>query len=417
MPYSIHKHLLFVLLIALAPHSLNAATQEEMIKRMEMLDKMDRMDLMEGLDKANACTRKRNFSCTEKELNQVRSLIKNSTDKKLYDLAQQNMTDEKAIIAEEIRYKKEQERLQREEEDRLERQRERELAAQRRQQEEENRARNLQFAMGAAALAATSKHMTQDQINRSMEALKNDYSSGSRNSQIFLQSLNQTKQENQQRHDQKMQEIREQQARQQREQDRLRRQAAEYAREQQQERDRQSRLAESRIQEQKDQAERKKAELEARAKQEAQERERQAQIKKEQAERERLAEQRRLEQQRENERREAEKIAQKEAAAKAKQDYFAQQKRDTRLWALKCFGDYYVNGSRPRVKPEVVACVDVYFDARCNSSNHTQTRGKISNFVGVGDGCYFGDTGKMEKLSCEAENIVVTVTDVRTCGE
>lgn len=87
--------------------------------------------------------------------------------------------------------------------------------------------------------------------------------------------------------------------------------------------------------------------------------------------------------------------------------------------ARQCFGGQYIVGTRPRISPEVVSCVDVHYRAQCagDGSNHF-IDGVGKTFVGMGTDCFSGDTYAIEpKLSCDVKDIRVTLKEVRACNE
>lgn len=133
-----------------------------------------------------------------------------------------------------------------------------------------------------------------------------------------------------------------------------------------------------------------------------------------------LAQQRAEREEATRQRREAERVA-KEAKLFAEQEgkkrYLAEMIRSVHLKASKCpdgAGHYYANGTRPRVKPEAVSCIDVHYEAHCPASNAV-SRGVAHNYVGM-SGC-FGDTYQIEpKPACPVNEVQIRVTDVQPCG-
>ena len=89
----------------------------------------------------------------------------------------------------------------------------------------------------------------------------------------------------------------------------------------------------------------------------------------------------------------------------------------SQLVATKCpdgEGKFYVTGTRPRIKPEVVSCVDLRFRAYCpGSTQYIQV--VAHNFVGL-KGC-FGDTYEINpKPPCKVDQVRIEVVEARTCG-
>lgn len=113
----------------------------------------------------------------------------------------------------------------------------------------------------------------------------------------------------------------------------------------------------------------------------------------------------------------AKQQADKDAAEKAKADYLVALLQKTTLRVRNCYGKYSVVGVRPSIKPELVACVDVHYRARC-TDGHEYTRGVGKNFVGMGTDCFTGDTYELApKPMCPVEKVQVEATAMRPCGE
>lgn len=118
---------------------------------------------------------------------------------------------------------------------------------------------------------------------------------------------------------------------------------------------------------------------------------------------------------------EAERKAEKERKAQAEQwaraQYLQNVTAGTRLVATKCpdgKGNYYATGTRPKIKPEVVGCVDVRYRAYCPGSvNYSE--GIAHNFIGM-SGC-FGDTYDINpKPSCNVDQVRIEVVETRACS-
>lgn len=157
------------------------------------------------------------------------------------------------------------------------------------------------------------------------------------------------------------------------------------------------------------------AEAEARrqqleAEREAEARAREERLAEERAERERLAAERKAAEA-------AERQAKLEAEARASREYLAQIVSGTRLRARTCPGPgYYVVGIRPDIRPRTHSCVDVDFRASCRGSPNTSVRGTIRNFVGISTDCYMGDAVQIEKLACDAQDVVIETLAARECS-
>lgn len=113
----------------------------------------------------------------------------------------------------------------------------------------------------------------------------------------------------------------------------------------------------------------------------------------------------------------AERQAKLEAEARASREYLAQIVSGTKLRARTCPGPgYYVVGIRPNIKPRTHSCIDVDFRASCRGSSNASVRGSIRNFVGISTDCYMGDAVQIEKLACDAQDVVIETLAARVCS-
>jgi len=70
---------------------------------------------------------------------------------------------------------------------------------------------------------------------------------------------------------------------------------------------------------------------------------------------------------------------------------------------------------KPRIRPEVVSCTDVHYEALCDGAT-VGVRGVAKNFLGAATDCFMGDTAQIDPTpSCPVERVHVAVRDVRTC--
>ncbi|MDP2229244.1 MAG: hypothetical protein Q8J78_17400 [Moraxellaceae bacterium] len=125
------KKVMIVLLATL----LGSVAQADPAKMNAMRDafaRMDREDFLDGIEKANSCTLRRDFSCAEKQLADIKELADSSADSRLFTLATSNLQAEKQRVAEE-------QRIRREEEDRRRRAEAERIAAERAAEEREER--------------------------------------------------------------------------------------------------------------------------------------------------------------------------------------------------------------------------------------------------------------------------------------
>jgi hypothetical protein len=129
-----------------------AADINDLLEMSEKLDKIERQDFGDAIDKANGCTRARDFACTSSWLGKASKLANGARDKQVLATAQQNMANEKARIAEEARLRAEEERRIAEAEERL---RIAEAEAARRSSESSGPSTAMQlFQMGTAIMGS-----------------------------------------------------------------------------------------------------------------------------------------------------------------------------------------------------------------------------------------------------------------------
>lgn len=398
-----------------------ADSRQQMLDRLEQLDRLDHADFLDGLDEAGKCTAQRNFSCADASLRRIKPLARSADDERLFALAANNLQREKDQVAEE-------ERLQREESERAEREEQRLVAEARAEEERQQRAeaeeekrRALQYGLNSMAIAIGGRNMAPDQLNALLEANKRDYEQGGNGSNLRA-SLDQLRADNERRLQASQQKIREQQAQRQREQEELRQT---MARQRESAQTVSSRVASVST----TSAPRAVAELSA-AQRQQQEKARQEQLaqqaaeKKHQEEAAALAEQQRQQElaQKKAEREakkaaeEARKASEKAEAERAKQNYLQQLTTGITLRARTCPGPgYYIVGIRPKIKPEVVSCVDIRYGTRCpGEARYTEAVGK--NFIGISTDCFMGDTYQVQpKPACPADQVEVKVLSVSGC--
>lgn len=72
-------------------------------------------------------------------------------------------------------------------------------------------------------------------------------------------------------------------------------------------------------------------------------------------------------------------------------------------------------GTRPRIKPEQVSCVDIHDEALC-PGQVVGSQGVGKNFIGVSTDCFMGDTYTVDpKPACPVKEVRVELRDVRAC--
>ena len=120
----------------------------------------------------------------------------------------------------------------------------------------------------------------------------------------------------------------------------------------------------------------------------------------------------------ENERKKAEREREARAELDRKNDYLSAMHRGITLGALYCpggEGKHYVVGRRPRIKPEVVSCIDVHYRETCPGSAVGST-GVIKNFLGAATDCFMGDAATVSPTPpCKPKEARVVVTAVKGC--
>jgi len=102
------------LMALLLAGALVPASAKDLLDMSDDLDRLDKQDFVSFVDKANACTRARNFSCSETELTKAQKVANDNHDRQMLVAARQNIADEKHTIAEEERQRAEAEARRRE---------------------------------------------------------------------------------------------------------------------------------------------------------------------------------------------------------------------------------------------------------------------------------------------------------------
>jgi hypothetical protein len=159
-------------------------------------------------------------------------------------------------------------------------------------------------------------------------------------------------------------------------------------------------------------AEREQKEAEEREKRAAEERrQKEAQLQ-EKLRREREAEAAAQKRKEEAQRLEQERLRKQQEETLAQDQYLERMRREIRLGARNCYGETTVGGKRPGGKA-AVSCIDVSFTAYCPGSA-VGIKGTLKNFIDFDMGC-FGDTTKIDKPTCKANELKIVVDDVRRC--
>jgi hypothetical protein len=125
-PFKANAVLMSLLLfVACSGHAVAA---NKLLEMSDRLDKLEKSDFNDTIEKADSCTRKRNFKCAESELDKAGKIANSSQDKRLLLTSRESLAREKQLVEEERRRREEEER-RREEEQRLAEQQQREAEA------------------------------------------------------------------------------------------------------------------------------------------------------------------------------------------------------------------------------------------------------------------------------------------------
>lgn len=414
-----------LLVLAVLPVMAQTDRQKKMLDQLDQLDRLDHLEFVEQIEYANSCIRARRFDCAETQITKAAKTAGNPQDKRALAAARESLaTERKTQQAEQVAEERERARIVAAE---ARRQAEQE-AAERRQAEREASA-NTWRALGAITTGAlvgnASRGLSAEQQQRLVKSSMQGVMEG--NMSEFNATSNQVSAERQQSQNAQLQAQREQRFREETAARAQRQQEANVAAArlgQENERQRVAQLSRSQSQASAQYAqvqqnqEQKAREEQARREEESRQKARDQAIAKAAADKaaaekaiaDKAAAIARKEQ------REAEKKAEAEAKLRAEDDYLKKLASGTRLVAKNCYGEQHVMGALPRIKPELVGCIDMHYRAYCpGTSSPVVYRGLIDTMVGMGTGC-FGDTSKIEpKLACKAEEIRVEVAEARRC--
>lgn len=394
-----------------------ASTLEEMVRMADQLDQLDKADFNELINRAAGCTKRRDFNCAETGLAKAAKLVRDNLDRTALAQAHERIGKERGLMRQEIEEERAAE-LRRQEEE------EKQVA----QAERESQCENYCSTQGG--ISACYRGQIDPWYCSTYEARS---SGGPNYGAAILQGFNQTLQGHARItaiHDQAMANLKS--AQEERARERQQQQANQRAQMAQAAQERRAAQQSARDSERQTQrtgsspstsnggesvaamnersaaAQRERsAEQRRRDEQDAQERRAREQQEREESKQRQLAE------------RQAQRDAQAAEQAQAKAGYLSQMQSSIRLMARQCFGGQYIVGTRPRIKPEVVSCVDVHYRAQCTTaSNNHFIDGVGKTFVGMGTDCFSGDTYPIEpKLSCDVKDIRVTLREVRACNE
>jgi len=159
------------LAIALAMLAFSSVQGANLRDLADQLDKLDADESRTAIDKANACTRARDFSCAEAELKKAAKLAASADARKAVAEGQQRLANERQLVAQEEAQRREAERRQAEREAREERERiaderaERRRAREEAQREEDERSASVNRG---SAMRSPSPFDGLDSINKAM---------------------------------------------------------------------------------------------------------------------------------------------------------------------------------------------------------------------------------------------------------
>ena len=85
-----------------APSATSPNSLLDMVDQLHKLDSLDKRAFLGALDEAEACTRRRRFSCSEAQIAKAAKLVNGSQDQRTLALARQNLVAERRRVDEEI---------------------------------------------------------------------------------------------------------------------------------------------------------------------------------------------------------------------------------------------------------------------------------------------------------------------------
>ncbi|MDO8294592.1 MAG: hypothetical protein Q7T29_17270 [Gallionella sp.] len=384
--------------------------EDEGMSLLEMSDQLDgieKQDFQAAIERATSCTQARDFPCAESELTKAAKSANTGKDKKMLLASRQSLANEKQQLANEIRRVEEerQARIRREEQAEQAEQ-ERQARVRRAEEEAEDRqsTRDYNAAIGAQILQGINENAAiLGNIDRQTTAA---YAETNRRLAVQAAERKHAREEQEEREAERRRDARHAES-----ERAAKREASKNAALANDAR----RTADMRQQDETDANARKKREadeLKSRQEQEAKRRdeERRSQELRDSIERKRVAEA-------EAARKQAEAAAAKQAEQQARAQYLRSVASGTRLVATKCpdgAGKFYATGTRPNIKPELVACVDVHYRAYCPGSRQ-HSNGVARNFIGM-SGC-FGDTYDINpKPDCNVDQVRIDIVEARVCG-
>lgn len=369
----------------------------------DQLDEMDRQELRAHIDRAKACIQSRSFSCATEQLTKAQSFVNGASDRDVLQRAWQDLEYNRQIALSEdakSKYSGQQAALASEGDVRQ------------REVEEVAQAERANVAAMARARATERQRVPETQgygaaILQGANSALSDFAAINRIHNQAIANVQNTIAERQRREQEQRDRESAQLERQRKEQREQRQQAAAQQARAQQEQTRVAQVEADADRERKEQArrEQERARREEEARREAVARAEETKARELKIEQERQA-------------RVAKQEADKAAKAKAERDYLAEVKRQFKLVARTCPGGegrYFAVGVNPNIKPELVACYGIKFQAMCRGGG-ISAYGGTEHFKSLSTSCFMGESVPMEpKLNCKPEDVQITVTEVNPC--
>ncbi|MGE3474179.1 MAG: hypothetical protein AB7H70_00080 [Rhodospirillaceae bacterium] len=413
--------------LAAAPKAAPSSEADEMFAALDKLDALDREEMTKLLDEAMRCVSAQNFGCADTKIAGARKRAHGQDDREAIQLVVDALNSERAfaaqIAAQEQQFAQQMAQAQADQENAEREDRER-------RERRETACRNVCFSLENQQMCIDGIIGTND--CRQIEGTDDSGGGGTDigaaqiidNLKRGGRTLNQLGQQQIQAMQELAQQRREAQAEAQREMQRRREQQAQAAEERRQQManaaqerqqasaQRQQQMQAARAQQDAERVQR-AADAKARLQQaQEQEKERQAasnaKFQAEVAEKQRVA---KAAQDKADAT--AKKAADAQADLQAKQDFLDALARGTKLTTKVCYGDTFVVGIRPKVKPEKVACVDVEYRVQCPGAAPIDGAGL--NFVGIGTDCITGDTFGSYKVHPSCKEPAVSVRRFTEC--
>lgn len=175
---------LYLAVMAMLTTPLQAAGKAaDLLEMADQLDQIDKQDFQAAIDRANGCTRARDFSCSESELMKAAKAVNGGEDKRTLLAARQNIANEKAQIAAEERQRAEEARRAKEAEERRlaeaeERQRQAEARARQQAEQESGFQWGKLAALGVGAAIGGVGHLSAEAQTKLITGMTKDSMAG-----------------------------------------------------------------------------------------------------------------------------------------------------------------------------------------------------------------------------------------------